>query len=78
MSLGPFLLLLRLLLLVSPSSPVVPSPRRFVSPLHLRSVWPGGGVAVVSPFGTPIPTPRAVARGGGGVVVMSVVMVVFV
>ena len=77
MSLGPLLLLLRLLLLVSPSSPVVLSPRRFVSPLRLRSVWLGGGIAVVSPFGTPIPTPRAVAHGGSGVVVVSVVVVVF-
>ena len=60
--------------------PVVPFPRRFVSPSRFPSVWPGGGVAAVSPFGTPVPTPRAAARGGGGVVVVvvSVVVVAFV
>ena len=72
--------MLRLLLLVPPSSPVVPSPRRFVSPLRLHSVWLGGGIAAVSPFGTPVSTPQAAAHGNGGVVVVvvSVVMVAFV
>ena len=61
MSLGPSLRLLRLLLLV-----FLFVPHRSVSPLRCLFVWPGGGIAIVSPFWTPVPTPRAVARGGGG------------
>ena len=40
------------------------SPPRLLS--SRRSVWSGGGVAVLSPFVVArVPTPRAVARGGG-------------
>ena len=44
---------------------VVLSPPHSVSLLHCHSIWPGGAVAVVSPFWTPVPTLRAVACSSG-------------